>query len=305
MNPARGRTVGMMDPVDSRPPDIEIFEALMGEHPVIQAWMNSPCYPASTISDHLSRKEYHRTGIYREFYQRYSVEDQLGLFLAMTKPLTVGVAFNRPRRSFKQKDRAVMDLMQPHLAQAYRNAEQVTRLKTETAATWEALEQTGLGVVLVSEQNRPVRISDLARGWLLEFLPDWKRMPTGLPEEIRMWLARIGSNADDLARPGIQPLVLERPRARLLVRYCSTPEKGSALILERREEKPAPGADLPPRYRKVLFRLLAGESEKQVAFRLGLSRHTVHTYVKALHKHYGVQSRGELLARFLRHPVSE
>jgi FixJ family two-component response regulator len=53
---------------------------------------------------------------------------------------------------------------------------------------------------------------------------------------------------------------------------------------------------LTPRLRQTLELLLQGDSEKQVAFRLGLSRHTVHDYVKSLHRHFGVQSRGELMA---------
>lgn len=54
--------------------------------------------------------------------------------------------------------------------------------------------------------------------------------------------------------------------------------------------------DLPRRLCEVLCCLLRGDSEKQVAQRLGLSPHTVHGYVKTLHQHLGVASRGELLA---------
>ncbi len=54
---------------------------------------------------------------------------------------------------------------------------------------------------------------------------------------------------------------------------------------------------LPPRLREVLLCLLEGESEKQVAAHLGLSRHTVHQHVKRLHRIFRVASRGELLAR--------
>ena len=57
-----------------------------------------------------------------------------------------------------------------------------------------------------------------------------------------------------------------------------------------------PAADLPPRLRQTLARLVAGDSEKQVARRLGISPHTVHNYVKALHQRFEVSSRGELLA---------
>ena len=56
---------------------------------------------------------------------------------------------------------------------------------------------------------------------------------------------------------------------------------------------------LSPRLRQTLTRLLAGDSEKQVARHLELSKNTVHVYVKALYRHYNVHSRGELLAKFV------
>src|SRR5687768_8800140 len=44
---------------------------------------------------------------------------------------------------------------------------------------------------------------------------------------------------------------------------------------------------LSPRQRETLRHLLTGDGEKQVAAKLGVSKHTVHIYVKALHKHFG------------------
>jgi DNA-binding CsgD family transcriptional regulator len=57
---------------------------------------------------------------------------------------------------------------------------------------------------------------------------------------------------------------------------------------------------LSPRLRQTLACLVEGDSEKQVAARLGLSPTTVHEYVTALYRRFGVQSRGELLAHVLR-----
>jgi DNA-binding CsgD family transcriptional regulator len=56
---------------------------------------------------------------------------------------------------------------------------------------------------------------------------------------------------------------------------------------------------LSPRERQTLEHLLAGHSEKQIAGRLKLSPNTVHHYVKSLHRHFGVSSRSELLARWV------
>jgi DNA-binding CsgD family transcriptional regulator len=71
--------------------------------------------------------------------------------------------------------------------------------------------------------------------------------------------------------------------------------------------QPGPGVttepavtELSPRQEQTLGYLLAGDSEKQVARKLNLSQHTVHVYVKALYRRFGVSSRAELLARHLK-----
>lgn len=62
--------------------------------------------------------------------------------------------------------------------------------------------------------------------------------------------------------------------------------------------------ELSPRLREILVCLLEGDSEKQIAFKLKVSPHTVHSHVKRLHKHFAVASRGELLSRcFPLYPV--
>ena len=63
--------------------------------------------------------------------------------------------------------------------------------------------------------------------------------------------------------------------------------------------EPSPD-QLPPRLRQTLACLLEGDSEKQVAARLGLSQATTHQYVTALYRRFGVGSRAQLLARFIR-----
>jgi DNA-binding CsgD family transcriptional regulator len=90
------------------------------------------------------------------------------------------------------------------------------------------------------------------------------------------------------------------PRERRLLLLAHT-EIGQLMgpVLVRADDTHSP-TRLPPRVRDVLNCLLDGDSEKQVATRLRLSRETVHQYVKVLYRHYQVSSRAELLARVLR-----
>lgn len=62
---------------------------------------------------------------------------------------------------------------------------------------------------------------------------------------------------------------------------------------------------LAPRLRQTLSMLLEGDAEKQIARKLGISRHTVHVYIKRLYTHFEVSSRSELLAIFIRKSAAE
>ena len=57
---------------------------------------------------------------------------------------------------------------------------------------------------------------------------------------------------------------------------------------------------MPPRARHVLKCLLEGDGDKQAAGRLKLSPFTVNEYTKQIYRHFGVQGRAELLARWIK-----
>ncbi len=66
-----------------------------------------------------------------------------------------------------------------------------------------------------------------------------------------------------------------------------------------RVAEPTPMA-LPPSVRRVLACILEGDGDKQIAAKLGLSIYTVNDYTKTIYRHFGVQSRSQLLARWVR-----
>jgi DNA-binding CsgD family transcriptional regulator len=67
------------------------------------------------------------------------------------------------------------------------------------------------------------------------------------------------------------------------------------------EDEQLPLASMSPRQRQTLAFLVSGDSEKQVAVKLGVSQNTVHRYVVGVYRHFAVSSRGELLARWARY----
>jgi DNA-binding CsgD family transcriptional regulator len=62
---------------------------------------------------------------------------------------------------------------------------------------------------------------------------------------------------------------------------------------------------LTPREQDVLELLVEGKSVREIGDELSRSPHTVHDYVKSLHRKLGASSRGELVARVLGHVRSD
>lgn len=60
--------------------------------------------------------------------------------------------------------------------------------------------------------------------------------------------------------------------------------------------------DLPMRLRRVVSCLMNGDTEKSAAARLGLSPHTVHSYIRELYDLVGVRTRTELMVKLLKAP---
>ena len=86
-------------------------------------------------------------------------------------------------------------------------------------------------------------------------------------------------------------------KRKMIVEFCRL--VGAEYSLPRTQTIPG----LSPRHRQTLERLLAGDSEKQIARHLGISPHTIHVYVKRLYKRFEVCSRGELFAKFIDQPT--
>jgi DNA-binding CsgD family transcriptional regulator len=57
--------------------------------------------------------------------------------------------------------------------------------------------------------------------------------------------------------------------------------------------------DLSPRLRQILICLLEGDGDKQIAARMKLSIHTVNFYTKQIYRHFKVNGRLDLLARWI------
>lgn len=113
--------------VDPEPPQLRDLgaarAAYMHQHPVLAHFFNGGAPNARLISDFCTRREFHRLGLYGEFFGQLGVEDQLTVVVSpLSSGCGIGVSIDRDRRNFDDRDRRLMDALQPHLTVARDNA---------------------------------------------------------------------------------------------------------------------------------------------------------------------------------------
>ena len=115
------------------------FERLAYQHPLISHYARTRESRPRKISDFLSLTEFRRLDLYQEFFRYVPVNYQMAVTIPSSNGLVIAIAMNRTRRDFSERDRSVLDLIRPHLAQAYRNIAERTTLQERVEAAERAL----------------------------------------------------------------------------------------------------------------------------------------------------------------------
>jgi len=152
-------------------------------------------------------------------------------------------------------------------------------------------------------RTRPQLVSDA--DWYGSSVWNEYQRPIGIDHQFTSMYQVAGTDAIDVI--GLHRSVGERqfsPREQQLLTFFHA-ELGALIGRSLVRATEAGPATLSPRLRQTLACLLEGDSEKHVASRLGLSHATIHEYVTALYRHFGVQSRAQLMAHAIRRAARE
>lgn len=236
-------------------------------------------FGALKLSDFLSRREFHRTRLYDLWFRPWSIEHHIGV--AIPSPLwhTKTLMFDRTGSTdFTERDRLILDLLQPHLTRLWRAARTRRLLGAALAELDRGDENESRGVILLGVGGE----IEFASPPTHRLLRDFFTATTGglLPTAVADWLE---SDAD-------QPLIRRRGARRLTVERTS-----DALVLEESHVE----VELTPREREVLAWVARGKTNAEVARLLWLAPSTVRKHLENIYAKLGVTTRTAAVARFL------
>ncbi len=252
---------------------------LRHQHPACHFHVQTGDFRALKISDFLSRSELRRREIYWEWFLPNEVEYELIVGLDAPLSHTKTFLFDRAGgRDFTERDRAVLDLLRPHLARIYETAK-VRRTAREALAQ---LERTDAALVMLERADRVAYATPEAERLLAIY---FDARGAGLPQQVAEWLRE--------QRRAVfpEPLTVERGEGSVVVRLV----EGSLLLEEQRQ---APR--LTERESEILDLVAMGNTNAEISDALWIAPGTVRKHLENVFEKLEVHTRTAAVAKLRR-----
>jgi DNA-binding CsgD family transcriptional regulator len=301
--------------VKSLDPDLDrLVEKLM---PAMTCYVNqSPFFaniPAIAkgthkASDFIDFKEFSRREIYTETMKPLGSDDVTMLILFdlagdrlphPDEPI-LHYAFYHPWQKLSQRDRLMLNLLQPHLIQAYQNICQYEHLQEQLVQLQQSFDRAG--VIVVDDLGRVQLITAQAATWLQFYFPS-NRIFSQLPELLQSWVRyqiNLLKSVDNLPSPQL-PLHFKQENRQLTMRLTiDIPGKRYLLFLTETAILSILDAlqllGLTQREAEILAGIIRGRSNQEIATDLLISINTVRKHLEHIYKKLCVQSRTEAIS---------
>jgi DNA-binding CsgD family transcriptional regulator len=280
VNLPQGRLRSVLDRPLARLEESEAaFSRYRDQHPLVRYVEETGDGQAIKFSDFLSVRAYRRLDLYRVLYRPLGVEEQMSITIRSDAGVIIAIAFTRARRDFSESERVMLNLVRPHLLQAYAQVEEIAGRREEQEDLRTALRETGHGVIALDASGGIVHATPGAPECLARYAP--MRGATVIPRTVRNWLAARTET----------PLVLAGPDSRLIVRRPTGAVRRLLLLSEESLPALPTGARLTPREGDVLRWLAGGKTNREIAAILKLAPGTVNRHVERILAKLGAENR--------------
>ncbi|MGV0025407.1 response regulator transcription factor [Phormidesmis priestleyi] len=293
-------------------PEIEqVIHQHFDEHPILHH-MPQTLNGVHKASDVISQKKLQcLEGFYQQFLRPFGLEDQMVFFLpnansgswsklSQTDATLVGFALHRSQRNFTERDRLILNLLRPHLFQAYGNAQRYQQLQQDLSQLQQSLNH--LGLVILNTEGQVQFVTPQAVVWLEAYFAK----PTSslqLPDHLGAWVKHqvTVTQKPDLPKACL-PLRIEQADKQLVIRLVVEPGDQYLLLLEEQTLSLLNSLELlglSQRETEVLFWVMQGKDNKLIASQLSVGKSTVRKHLESIYHKLGVQSRTEAIAQAL------
>jgi DNA-binding CsgD family transcriptional regulator len=260
-----------------------------GEHPVAAHHAATGSGATTRISDLMTQEEYRSTDFYRQVSAAVSAEYEMALRLPGPDPLQVVVVLSRSEHDFSDAERDLCEVLRPLLALALRGAARAVLLR-------EALDHrisSDPGAAMVGCEGQRLTALDARAETLLDRLQVDGRLTD---PRLLAWLEEARAGDPVLGDP-----VADRHRTTWVdqegtieIRHVPGLDGRDLLVVCRLETDTVSALralGLRPREAEVLDGAMAGETNREIADRLGIAPATVKKHLESVYRTLDVSTR--------------
>ena len=294
---------------------------LQPEIPIFSHYFHAAEGSAHKISDFSIKSNFHSVeGVYWRLLKPIGIEDPLGKIFA--DPLHPGtthaiyflqtdaicLTIGRSDRSLSDRDRVILDLIRPHLIQAYKNAINFTEIQQQLDRRDLVLNQSG--TVLLSMDGQVELMTQRAWQLLERYFADC--LPDCLPQALQPWLhdrltagdRHMSGLSDRHQLPMPVPFHLERSGQHLTIDLIPYPEQEQYLLKIKEHKSPfsiesLQMLGLTRREAEVLCSISKDKGNAEIAKLLNCSLGTVKKHLEHIYEKLAVQTRTAAIMKAL------
>jgi hypothetical protein len=261
VDPLGGRAEAISRPRSPTPAEMDAWSRWSHQHPPLMRSLETGDGSARRLSDFLSSDELHRLELYTDLYGPMGVEYQLAVGLPAPQPIVLGIALNRGDHDFSDDEVDLLNLLRPHLVQAYRRVRLLAERSQALDSIAAALQDEGRAFHVMGEPLAPP-VANLLSSY-------FGTARGALPPAVQAWVDEERGAFESASPERIrQPLVAHCGRRRLTVRFIPGGKGPDLLWLDER-----------------------------LAEELGLSVPTVENHLERIYRKVGVSNRTGAVAQ--------
>jgi DNA-binding CsgD family transcriptional regulator/PAS domain-containing protein len=264
---------------------LKLFKDYLSEHPSVEANYQKRLKSAVKVSDFISLTQWRQTQIYNEFFRLRKQDYQLTFISAEQLP-KLAVGLNRATRDFSEEERCLLNLLRPHLVQAYRESRLFSYLD-------EAAGISSDGFIVVDRAWRIRYVN--ARG--LKQLKDYFGEQPGsvLPARVSSWLQEKVRPRSTGELP-VPDLMVGSDHRSLTVQTVACGDGTEYRLLLREtvrqlDARPLQSLGLTTREAEVLLWLSQGKSNSEIAIILTAKVRTIAKHLERVFAKLMVENR--------------
>jgi DNA-binding CsgD family transcriptional regulator len=275
---------------------LEIFDRYLHQHPSLRAVRATGTQAAVKISDFLTLTEWRRTDLYDAIFRPEQQDYELA-YIDLRELPNLAIALSRSRRDFSEKERAMLNLLRPHLLQAYR----LNKLLTHFG---EASEAGDRGYLVVDSKFRIRFATHRALAWLHEYFGG--EVLTALPGKLQDLLRTIRVPLAQKPLPLAVPaeFAIQRGPKRLVVHPLAPLRADEQRVflsesVQSWDPRPLEALGLTRREAEVLLWVAQGKSNAAIASILDIQERTACKHMENILAKLYVENRTAAAQRAL------